>query len=94
MISFIFVLQLSVQGAFVTAYLLHTLKHLLIDLGVDWTDVFEAVYKVLCECGIRNDNTQSILCIFVTLVVIGFTVPLVSFVLIIIPLMMSLTTYR
>lgn len=92
-----FAFQLSLQGAFIAAYLLHVLKHFLIDLSVKWTDVLEAVYKVLCKCiAVVRMVILSQLCMYdvTCIVTIGFIVPLVSFVLIIIPLMISLTTYR
>ena len=80
------------QAAFITTALLHELKDFLIDIDIfKWTDVLETVYKLLCKCH-ENDDVHFIS--YITIVVIGFMVPLISFALIIIPLLISLTTYR
>ena len=80
------------QAAFIITALLHALKDFLIDIDIfKWTDVLETVYKVLRKC-YENDDAHFIS--YVTIVVIGFMVPLISFALIIIPLLISLTTYR
>ena len=50
----IYTMQLSVKTAFGAAYLLYALKHGLIDNDLlKWTDVLEAIYKVLCKCGVN-----------------------------------------
>lgn len=79
------------QAAFIITALLHALKDFLIDINIKWTDVLETVYKVLRKFH-ENDDAHFIS--YVTIVVIGFMVPLISFALIIIPLLISLTTYR
>lgn len=88
-------LQWSLQAAFIVVRFVYELKEILIDdIGVKWTDVLEALYKAFCKWSVDGHIQSNEITLHVIIVVIGFVVPLISFALVIIPLIISLTTYR
>ena len=81
---------MSVQVAFIIASVLHALRKTLLDDSSIEEDIVETIYKALGKC---KENDVDITLVH-HVVAIVFIVSLISFALVVIPLIISLITYR